>query len=128
MILIPRRFSWLSFLSLDDAGQHHLVLGADRFGVLIGGSGKGLQISSNLSHFSDLVHQTVLRAINRSGVIIVFLDQFVHFLDDRLEGSSSSFFFYQAAGKAGSGCRFAVHHVNFGCGYTNGKRHYAGWQ
>jgi hypothetical protein len=50
-------------LALDNPGQHHLMLGADGSGVLIGRAGKGDHVFANIGHFGDFIHQPVLGAI-----------------------------------------------------------------
>jgi hypothetical protein len=82
-----------SLLTFDDTGQHHLMLGTDGFGVLISRAGKSHHVPADFGHFSNFIHQTMLSAINRSGVIVIFLDQFVHVFDHRLKRSAGIFFF-----------------------------------
>ena len=53
---------------------------------------------------------------------MIGLDQLVHFLDDRLQGSAGIFFFDQAAGKTGGGGGLTVHHVNFSGGGAQRER------
>ena len=72
-------------LSLDDSGQNHLVLGTDRFGILVGRAGKGFQISPQIPHFDYFVDQTFSGAVKGAGVVIIRLHHFVHLIDGGLE-------------------------------------------
>ena len=84
-------------LTFDNARQHHLMLGANGFGILIGRAGKGDQILPDIGHLCDFVHQAMPGTIRRSGIIIVFLNQFIHIFDDWLKGPAGIFFLYQPA-------------------------------
>ena len=47
-------------LSFDAAGQEHLVARTDGFRVLVGGAGKGLEITSQVLQLYDFINQPVL--------------------------------------------------------------------
>jgi len=48
-----------STLSLNDPGQDHMMLGADRFGVLIGCPGKGHKVFPQITQRHNFIYQTV---------------------------------------------------------------------
>ena len=83
--------------TFNDSRQHHLMLGADGFGILIGCTGKGNQILSDMGQLREFIHQAMFGTIRRSGIIIIFLNQLVHIIDNRLKGSTGIFFLYQPA-------------------------------
>ncbi len=72
-------------LSLDQPGQHHMVMRADRARVLIGGPGKSDHVIPDRGEGNHFIHESRLGAIQGAGFVIVVLGQGVHSVDDRLE-------------------------------------------
>ncbi len=89
----------------DDPGQDDLVLGTDGCGILIGGTGKGLHIFSQISKLHHLVHHAVFGAEKRGGGVLIFPGQFVHLLHHRPKVPARLFLLEQAPGIGGHGSR-----------------------
>ena len=80
-----------------------MVLGTDGFGILVGRPCKGLEIISQRIHLDHLIHKSLLGAIGRSGIVMVFLGQGVHFFNDGFQRTAGILFLDEPPGKAGSG-------------------------
>ena len=72
-------------LSLDKSWQHHVVMGANGYGVLIGTSGKGHYIFPHVGKGNNLVYIASVCTINRSGLVMILLGKGIHLLNNRLK-------------------------------------------
>ena len=71
--------------TLDDSGNHHMMLRANGNRVLISASGKGNDVFPEFRKRDDLVHIAAICAVDRSGLVVVFLCQGIHLVYDRLK-------------------------------------------
>jgi hypothetical protein len=84
-------YNYSRSLALYDPWYHHVVVGTEALGVLVGGLGEGNHVIAQVTELHHLVDKAADSAVDGSALVLVFLGELIHFVDDGLQVLASVF-------------------------------------